>query len=124
MKKSVAEVTQAVAMLIGLLRTLIMQNREDTIFSRMQQIDSSFVRPCFNIACDAAAPAEFYLKTSKTNQNSAHYLASFIIYFVDLAVLEMSRSYDDLCADRKQLDVLSEMLETFFVLITYIARSG
>lgn len=109
-------------MVVGLMRTLIMQNREDTIFSRMQQIDSSFVRPCFYIG--GSETAEFSLKNSKTNQNSAQYLASFVIYFVDSAVQEICQCYNDLCTDRRSLSVLVEMLETLFVLITYIAKSG
>ena len=101
-----------------MLRTLLMQNKEDIIFTRMQQLDSSFIRHCFLIANDNQP------KQLATADSAAEYFAQFILYFVDLSCQELERCYHGVTVENEQALSIVPVLETLLVLLSYIAKSG
>jgi len=64
----------------SLMRTLVMQNSEEIILTRIQQLDASFIRPSFS-----RNGKEFYLVTEKNELTAAEYLASFLIFVLQVS---------------------------------------
>ena len=108
-------------MVISLLRVLIMQNSEDIIFSRIQQLDSSFVRSSFSLV---SSHEEFTLKKIKNEQSAAHYISSYLIFVLHTSVNELLMHCRTLTGNKHIVSTLVEMLEMYFLLISYIAKSG
>ena len=121
------QIHKALATIIGLLRTLLMQNKEDIILTRIQRLDSSFIRKCFLLSStgDGSADSETQQQEGiKTEQEAGRYFAQFILYFLDTTSKEIASSYHSLSADSEQVQALIPLLENFFVLLWYIAKSG
>lgn len=95
-----------------------MQNKEDIILSRMQQLDPSFFRNCFILHGGENN------NSIKSNQAAARYLAQYILFFLDLASKEIAISYNDNHVPNCEAQTIIPLLENFFVLLWYIAKSG
>lgn len=118
---------KALATIIGLLRTLLMQNKEDIILTRIQRLDPSFTRKCFLLSTDAGGGGETQQGQDgiiKTEQDAGRYFAQFILYFLNTTSKEIASSYHILSADSERAQALIPLLENFFVLLWYIAKSG
>ncbi|XP_057306791.1 huntingtin-like isoform X2 [Hydractinia symbiolongicarpus] len=115
------EVVLALSMVVSLLRTLIMQNSEDIIFSRIQQLDNAYIRLSFSLA---PKEVDFALLTKKTEQTAAHYLSSFLVFMLRVSVEELVQSRQKLNSDKKIISVLKNLIETYFMLLSYVAKSG
>ncbi|XP_066917148.1 huntingtin-like isoform X4 [Clytia hemisphaerica] len=117
------QINRALSTLVGLLRTLLMQNKEDIIFTRMQQLDSSLVRPCF--LSNAGDDENIEQPTKLTSaESAAEYFAQFILYFVDLSCQELERCYYGVTVESEQALSIVPLLETLLSLLSYIAKSG
>ena len=112
-----------------------MQNKEDIILTRIQRLDPSFIRKCFlssttATSSDTGTAGETQQQqdgdgtTINTEQDAGRYFAQFILYFLNITSNEIAACYHSLSADSEQAQVLIPLLENFFVLLWYIAKSG
>jgi len=103
-----------------------MQNKEDTIFTRMQQLDASFIREFFimrTLGSDTTKPFTDS-KNFSNAQTAAEYFAQFILSFVCMASEEIGKNYNSLSGDCHKAEVVMPLMETLLMLVTYVAKSG
>ena len=98
----------------------MMQNKEDIIFSRIQQLDSLFVREIFIFTKNETSEKP----RIENEEQAAKYLANYLLYFLSIASDNIKQNYKLLTNDRRSTLAVIPFLETLLMVLSYIGKSG